>query len=184
MAGRYTWAPLCGAKTRACGDCSARVAIGPDGRPRSRCRMHGGHLKSGKQTPEGRKRISEAMRKRMLAFWNAWRKQGKPPLLWRESLRTARARPQRPPPAPRKQFGRPVILSEADRAFARLIGMKLPKPRQNAKAREDKISRKIPNKRVILLSVILCEVSREAARFSCHFVASIAASSDADQDGG
>jgi hypothetical protein len=53
------------------------VVVGPDG-PRSRCRMHGGHLKSGKQTPEGRKRIADAVRKRMLAFWDAWRKHGKP----------------------------------------------------------------------------------------------------------
>jgi hypothetical protein len=40
--------------------------------------MHGGHLKSGKQTPEGRKRISEAMRSRMLAFWQSWRDAGRP----------------------------------------------------------------------------------------------------------
>ena len=40
--------------------------------------MHGGHLLSGKQTPEGRKRISDAMRKRMLAFWSDWRAAGKP----------------------------------------------------------------------------------------------------------
>jgi hypothetical protein len=88
--------------------------------------MHGGHLRSGKQSPEGRKRISDAVRSRMLAFWEAWREQGKPPLPWRESLRTARARPPVASPAPRKQFGRPVILSEEDRAFARLVGMRLP----------------------------------------------------------
>jgi hypothetical protein len=39
--------------------------------------MHGGHLKSGKQTPEGRKRISDAVRKRQLAFWQAWRDAGR-----------------------------------------------------------------------------------------------------------
>jgi hypothetical protein len=50
-------------------------------------RMHGGHLKSGKQTDAGRKRIADAMRKRMLAFWQAWRDAGRPPLAWRESLR-------------------------------------------------------------------------------------------------
>jgi hypothetical protein len=99
MAGKHTWAPMCGARTRAGGNCLARVVVGPDGRPRSRCGMHGGHLKSGKQTPEGRKRISEAMRSRMLAFWQSWRDAGRPPLAWRESLRTARARPPAPLPA-------------------------------------------------------------------------------------
>ena len=89
--------------------------------------MHGGHLLSGKQTIEGRKRISEAMRSRMLAFWSAWREQGKPTLLWADRLRTARARPPAPLPAPRKPVGRPVVLTEEDKAFARLIGMRLPK---------------------------------------------------------
>jgi hypothetical protein len=95
MVGRNAWAPACGARTRAGGSCLARVVIGPEG-PRSRCRMHGGHLLSGKQTPEGRKRIGNATRSRMLAFWSDWRKAGKPPLPWRERLRTAKSKPKQP----------------------------------------------------------------------------------------
>jgi hypothetical protein len=99
MVGKNAWAPPCGARTRAGGSCLARVVIGPEG-PRSRCRMHGGHLLSGKQTPAGRKRISDAVRKRMLAFWDAWREQGKPTLPWADRLRTAKPmRPATSPPA-------------------------------------------------------------------------------------
>jgi hypothetical protein len=61
----------------------------------------------------------------MRAFWNDWRKAGKPPLPWRESLRTARATPKKPQrPA---SVGKPVVLSAEDIAFARRVGMKLPK---------------------------------------------------------
>ena len=88
--------------------------------------MHGGHLKSGKQTPEGRKRISEAMRKRMLAFWNAWRKQGKPTLPWADRLRTARARPPVVSPAPRT-VGKPIKLTQQDIEFCERYGWPLPK---------------------------------------------------------
>src|SRR5580700_8570747 len=74
----------------------ARSRVGEDGRPRPRCLGHGGHVLSGKQTPEGRQRIANATRRRMLSFWEAWRKAGKPPLPWRESLRTAHAKPKPP----------------------------------------------------------------------------------------
>jgi hypothetical protein len=40
--------------------------------------------------------IGAATKARMLAFWQAYRDAGRPPLPWRESLRTARARPKVP----------------------------------------------------------------------------------------
>jgi hypothetical protein len=99
MTGRHdyhAW-PRCGAFARSTGQpCRRKVAVGEDGRPRPRCLGHGAHVLSGKQTPEGRQRIANATRRRMLSFWEAWRKAGKPPLPWRESLRTARARPKPP----------------------------------------------------------------------------------------
>ena len=95
MTGRHdyhAW-PRCGAFARSTGQpCRRKVAVGEDGRPRPRCLGHGAHVLSGKQTPEGRQRIANATRRRMLSFWEAWRKASKPPLPWRESLRTARAR--------------------------------------------------------------------------------------------
>ena len=121
MVGKNAWAPPCGARTRAGGSCLARVVIGPEG-PRSRCRMHGGHLLSGKQTVEGRKRIADAVRKRMLAFWSDWRKQGRPALPWRESLRTARTKPKKPPPPPKPPV-RKILLTEEEKAFGRKIGL-------------------------------------------------------------
>ena len=99
MTGRHdyhAW-PRCGAFARSTGQpCRRKVAVGEDGRPRPRCLGHGAHVLSAKQTPEGRQRIANATRRRMLSFWEAWRKAGKPPLPWRESLRTARARPKPP----------------------------------------------------------------------------------------
>ena len=99
MTGRHdyhAW-PRCGAFARSTGQpCRRKVAVGEDGRPRPRCLGHGAHVLSGKQTPEGRQRIANATRRRMVSFWEAWRKAGKPPLPWRESLRTARARPKPP----------------------------------------------------------------------------------------
>ena len=99
MTGRHdyhAW-PRSGAFARSTGQpCRRKVAVGEDGRPRPRCLGHGAHVLSGKQTPEGRQRIANATRRRMLSFWEAWRKAGKPPLRWRESLRTARARPKPP----------------------------------------------------------------------------------------
>ena len=70
-----------------------RPAVSAQGRGRRRWSTasallgHGGHVLSGMQTPEGRQRIANATRRRMLSFWEAWRKAGKPPLPWRESLR-------------------------------------------------------------------------------------------------
>jgi hypothetical protein len=98
MTGRHDHAwPRCGAFARSTGQpCRRKVAVGEDGRPRPRCLGHGGHVLSGKQTPEGRQRIANATRRRMLSFWEAWRKAGKPPLPWRESLRTAHAKPKPP----------------------------------------------------------------------------------------
>ena len=99
MTGRHdyhAW-PRCGAFARSTGQpCRRKVAVGEDGRPRPRCLGHGAHVPSGKQTPEGRQRIANATRRRMLSFWEAWRKAGKPPLPWRESLRTAHAKPKPP----------------------------------------------------------------------------------------
>ncbi|WP_427026604.1 HGGxSTG domain-containing protein (plasmid) [Aureimonas ureilytica] len=50
--------PLCGAKTRAGGECQMRVEPG-----KHRCRLHGG-LSTGPRTEEGRARIAEAQRRR------------------------------------------------------------------------------------------------------------------------
>jgi hypothetical protein len=67
------------------------------------------------------------MRKRMLVFWDEWRKAGKPPLPWRESLRTAKPRaPAATPAPPRRKPGPTIVLTEEDKAFARKVGMKLP----------------------------------------------------------
>ena len=77
----------------------------------------------GKQTDAGRKRISDAVRKRMRAFWEDWRKAGKPPLPWRESLRTARAKPKKltPPTKPALKPMRPLTREEIE--FGRKTGM-------------------------------------------------------------
>ena len=123
MAGRNAWAPSCGARTRAGSFCRARVVVGPEG-PRSRCRMHGGHLKSGKQTPEGRRRISEAVSKRMRAFWEAWRAAASPPLAWREALRTARAKPKSTP-------AQPTIVTPAERRQRAIAELKRLRPEQD-----------------------------------------------------
>ena len=50
--------PLCGARTRAGGQCQARAVEG-----RERCRMHGG-LSTGAKTAEGKARICESNRRR------------------------------------------------------------------------------------------------------------------------
>lgn len=50
--------PICGAKTRAGGQCAMRVEPG-----KRRCRLHGG-LSTGARTAEGRERIAAAQRKR------------------------------------------------------------------------------------------------------------------------
>jgi hypothetical protein len=59
--------PRCGAKTRQGSSCLIKAEPG-----RLRCRLHGG-LSTGPRTPEGRKRIAEASRARMLAHWAIWR---------------------------------------------------------------------------------------------------------------
>jgi len=53
----------CGAKTRKGKPCRAKPLPG-----RRRCKFHGG-MSTGPKTPEGRKRIAEAQRKR----WRAWK---------------------------------------------------------------------------------------------------------------
>jgi hypothetical protein len=87
MAGRNTWAPLCGARTRVGGFCRAHVVVGPTG-PRARCRMHGGADGSGQQTVAGRRSISEGTRQRNLAFWNDWKAKGSPPIVRGPSTQT------------------------------------------------------------------------------------------------
>jgi hypothetical protein len=124
MAGRHNIAwPTCNAWARSVQrPCLRKCAVGEDGRPRPRCVQHGGHPKSGQQTPEGRARINAATSARMQAFWSEWRAAGKPPLPWRESLRTAKpkavaATPRAKPPA------RKIVLTEDEKAFARKIGL-------------------------------------------------------------
>lgn len=56
--------PRCGCRTRAGGECQMRVEW-----RKSTCRLRGGAPGSGQQTPEGRKRIGDAQRRR----WAAWR---------------------------------------------------------------------------------------------------------------
>ena len=58
--------PRCGARTRAGGSCAAPVVWPKGGRPRARCRMHGG-LSTGPRTAEGRERIAESNRRRAAA---------------------------------------------------------------------------------------------------------------------
>ena len=54
--------PLCGAKTRAGGNCMVKVELG-----KARCRFHGG-LSTGPKTEAGRARIAETQRRRWHAF--------------------------------------------------------------------------------------------------------------------
>jgi hypothetical protein len=72
--------PLCGARTRAGGNCLVRVEPG-----KARCRFHGG-LSTGPKTKVGRARIAEAQRRRWRAFRDA--RQGNvinlPP--WRDGI--------------------------------------------------------------------------------------------------
>lgn len=57
--------PRCGAHARSTGKpCTAPVVPG-----RTRCKLHGGKS-TGPRTPEGRLRIAEASRARMLAHWS------------------------------------------------------------------------------------------------------------------
>jgi hypothetical protein len=126
MAGRqnhHAW-PTCNAFARSTGKpCRRKCAVGEDGRPRPRCLGHGGHIKSGQQTPEGRAHINAATSARMRAFWQAWREAGRPPLPWREALRTARAKPKPtpPPPKPPPKPMRPLSPEEIE--FGKRIGL-------------------------------------------------------------
>jgi hypothetical protein len=125
MVGRrnyHAW-PTCNAFARSTGKpCRRKVAVGEDGRPRPRCLGHGGHVKSGVQTVEGRNRINAATSKRMRAFWQAWREQGKPPLPWRESLRTAKPKRRVAGPRPKPPV-RKIVLTAEEIAFGRKIGL-------------------------------------------------------------
>ena len=125
MVGRHNYHawPTCNAFARSTGKpCRRKVAVGEDGRPRPRCLGHGGRVKSGLQTVEGRKRINAATSKRMRTFWSEWRAAGKPALPWRESLRTARAKPKKPQPPPKPPV-RKIVLTEQEKAFGRMIGL-------------------------------------------------------------
>jgi len=57
--------PLCGARTRRGTACIMRVEPG-----RRRCRLHGGRS-TGPKTQEGRRRVGEATKLRMLEWWAA-----------------------------------------------------------------------------------------------------------------
>jgi hypothetical protein len=59
----------CGARTRRGTACAALSEPG-----RQRCRFHGGQS-TGPRTPEGRRRVSEAARARMIARWAARKKE-------------------------------------------------------------------------------------------------------------
>jgi hypothetical protein len=82
-----------------------------------------GKIKSGQQTLEGRAHINAATSARMRAFWQAWREAGRPPLPWREALRTARAKPKPtpPPPKPPPKPMRPLSPEEIE--FGKRIGL-------------------------------------------------------------
>ena len=57
--------PRCGAHARSTGKpCAAPTVAG-----RTRCKLHGGKS-TGPRTPEGRRRVAEASRARMLAYWS------------------------------------------------------------------------------------------------------------------
>ena len=58
--------PRCGARTRKGDRCRALVVWPKGGKPRARCRMHGG-LSTGPRTAEGRERIAESNRRRAAA---------------------------------------------------------------------------------------------------------------------
>ena len=58
--------PRCGARTRRGDPCRALVVWPKGGKPRARCRMHGG-LSTGPRTAEGRERIAESNRRRAAA---------------------------------------------------------------------------------------------------------------------
>ena len=63
--------PRCGAHARTTGKpCTAPTVPG-----RMRCKLHGGKS-TGPRTPEGRKRVAEASRSRMLAYWSRRRSSG------------------------------------------------------------------------------------------------------------
>jgi hypothetical protein len=65
--------PRCGAHARSTGKpCGAPVVPG-----RTRCKLHGG-MSTGPRTPEGRRRIAQASRRRMLDSWSR-RKAGNRP---------------------------------------------------------------------------------------------------------
>ena len=83
--------------------------------------MHGSADGSGKQTLKGRQRISEAVSKRMRAFWSDWRAKGKPTLPWADLLRTAKPRPK--PPVPKKPVRKNIILTAEEVDFGPKIGL-------------------------------------------------------------
>lgn len=87
-----------------------------DGRGNFRCRFHGA-FSSGPKTPEGKARCTAGRQK----LYDARRAQGVP-AIQRRPKRKPVATPSLPRPQPK-----PTVLSEADIAFAKSVGMRLPK---------------------------------------------------------
>ena len=67
--------PRCGARTRAGGRCQAQALLNSRGDP-GRCRMHGG-LSRGPTTPEGKERLRESARQRMIEQWAKLKAEGR-----------------------------------------------------------------------------------------------------------
>jgi hypothetical protein len=97
---------------------SRKVVADEDGRPKSRCWSHGGAPGSGRQTPEGRRRIAAAVSRHMKGFWADWKAKGSPPICVGQ-----------PKPAPVGKSSllrpkpKPIVLSPDDIEFGIKTGM-------------------------------------------------------------
>jgi hypothetical protein len=125
MVGHRWTRPICHAWAKSRGrPCRRPVGRRRDGTFHVVCWSHGSNT-----PPYSERPISEAGKQRISAaaklMWKTYRerKSGGLPV-WQVGRKRKPVPPPRP--APRKPVGRPVILTEQDRAFAKLIGMRLP----------------------------------------------------------
>jgi hypothetical protein len=98
-----------------------KVAADEFGRPKKRCRLHGSAPGSGKQTPEGRRRITEGSSRYMKAWWADWKAKGSAPIT-RGCIDTRpRTNATPSPPRAKPKPMRPLTPEEIE--FGRKIGL-------------------------------------------------------------
>jgi hypothetical protein len=101
-----------------------KVLMDENGRPTKRCRLHGSAPGSG--SAGGNRPAAEALSRKMKTFWSDWKAAGKPPIVRGAVDTRKKTNAQVATPTPANPKPKPVVLSEEDKAFARMVGMKLP----------------------------------------------------------